>query len=118
MVVIVPITTGSFGADTSKGNPKANRSDATTRFTYLDIGINLSATVEESSDGLILLSKTKQLSVAEERNIEFPRDPVIRQSILEGTARLTPGKQVVLGSIDTPGSTRHSEVEVVAETVR
>ncbi len=114
----VPVATGSYGADTSKANPRSDGSDVTTQFTYLDVGINLSATVEESPDGLMLLSKTEQSSVAQERNAEFPQDPVVRQSVLEGTAHLTLGKPVVLGSIDTPGSTRHSEVEVVAELVR
>lgn len=114
----VPVATGSFGADTSKGDPKADGSDVTTQFTYLDVGINLSATVEESPDGLTLQSKAEQLSVAEERNVAFPQDPVIRQALLAGTAHLTLGKAVILGSIDTPGSTRHFEVQVVAELVR
>jgi hypothetical protein len=42
---------------------------------------------------------------------------VIRQTVLEGTSILTPGKQVMLGSLDVPGSTRHLEMGVVVEVV-
>ncbi len=114
----VLVATGSYGADSAKGGDQHTGSDVTTVFTYLDVGINITATLEESVDGLMLLTKTEEMSVAEEKTSGFPQDPVIRQSVLEGTAHLTPGKPVVLCSIDTPESTLHSEVEVVAELVR
>jgi hypothetical protein len=43
------------------------------------------------------------------------QEPVIRQSVLEGTSVITPGKPLNLGAIDFTGSTRHMDIEVVAE---
>jgi hypothetical protein len=37
---------------------------------------------------------------------------------LEAVAMLTPGKPVVLGSLDIPGTTRREVIEVVSELVR
>jgi hypothetical protein len=45
------------------------------------------------------------------------QEPVVRQTVLEGTSFLTPGKPLVLGSLDIPGSARHLDVEVVMEQV-
>jgi len=44
-------------------------------------------------------------------------DPVVRQTTLSTTALLNPGKPVMLGALDIPGSTRHLEVEVVLEAL-
>ena len=105
----VPIVTGSFQPGT--GSQK--------QVTYLDIGLNVDASLDESSQGLRLRSKVERLSVApEERASMGADDPLIRQSQLEGTANLVPGKLLQLGSLDVPGSTRHVNVSVVAEVVR
>jgi hypothetical protein len=45
------------------------------------------------------------------------QDAVIRQTVLEGTSFLNPGKAMMLGSVDVPGSTRHLDVEVLMEQV-
>lgn len=105
----VPVVTGSY--DATKGSEK--------QFTYLDIGLNVDASLDESSQGLRLRSKVERMSVApEERAGLGADDPVIRQAQLEGTANLVPGKPLQLGSLDVPGSTRHVNVSVVAEVVR
>ncbi len=105
----VPIVTGSF--DPSKGSEK--------QVTYLDIGLNVDASLDESSQGLRLRSKVERMSVApEERASLGADDPIIRQAQIEGTANLVPGKPLMLGALDVPGSTRHINVSVVAEVVR
>jgi hypothetical protein len=53
--------------------------------------------------------------MAEERSGVGPQDPIVRQTALEGTSFLTPGKPVILGSLDIPGSTRHLDVDVMME---
>jgi len=105
----VPIVTGSFAA---------NSSGTQTQMTYLDVGMNFDATLDEFADGVRLRSKVEQLSIAEEKGGLGPQDPVIRQTSLEGTSFLTPGKPLVLGAVDIPGSTRHLDVEVVMELVK
>ena len=86
--------------------------------SYLDIGMNFDATLEESANGVSLRTKVEQLSLAEEKSGVGVQDPVIRQTVMEGTSFLAPGKPLVLGSLDIPGSTRHLDVEVVMEQVK
>jgi hypothetical protein len=86
--------------------------------TYLDIGMNFDASLDESPSGTRLRTKVEQLGVAEEKSgVGFP-DPIIRQTALEGTSILTSGKPLILGSLDVPGSTRHLDVEVVMELLK
>lgn len=107
----VPVATGSF--DTENATHPTN-----TQVQYLDVGLEIEAYLEGAEDGVKLRSKIIQSSVADEHSSVGLPDPVIRQTALEGTASLTPGKPLILGSIDIPGSTRHQDVEVVAELVK
>ncbi len=107
----VPIVTGSYQPQPGTGSQK--------QVTYLDIGLNVDASLDESSQGLRLRSKVERLSVAPEEHASMGSDdPLIRQAQIEGTANLVPGKPLQLGSLDVPGSTRHVNVSVVAEVVR
>ena len=99
----VPVVTGSYTAAT--GSQSQN--------TYLDVGLNIDASLDESESGVRLRTKVERSSVADEK--PGSGTPVIRQTVLEGTSTLVPGKPVVLGSMDIPGSTRHLDMEVVME---
>ncbi len=101
----VPIVTGSF---------KEGSGDANTQVQYLDVGLS----IEASLDGTSLHTKVEQTSPSNEPSGMGARDPVVRQSVLDGTTSLTPGKSLVLGSLDIPGSTRHQEVELAVEAAR
>ena len=105
----VPIATGSFDKGTNASQ---------TQFTYLDVGINLSTTIDAFAEGVRLRSKVEQSSVAEgPQGGKLADDPILRQSVLEGTSVLTPGKPLTLGGLDIVGSTRHIDIEVVAEQI-
>ncbi len=109
----VPVITGTY-QPTSSG--------AQTQFQYLDIGMNLDATLDDSSNGLRLKSKVEQSAVgnpSEFGNSSGPlaQEPIIHQTTLEGSSIITLGKPIALGSVDVPGSTRHIDIEVVAEPV-
>ncbi len=108
----IPIATGQYGAP----NIPEKASEVQTQFTYLDIGYNFDATL--ALDGQTLKSIVEQSSVAEQKTIANVEEPIIRQSVLQGTVLLTPGKPLTLGSLDLPGSTRHLDVEVLLEPVR
>jgi len=95
--------------------PILNRSGS--EFTYYDIGLNFEVTATAMEGGLSLHSKVEQSSVAQDRSDAAPA-PIVRQAVLEGTSVLTIGKPLVLGSLDLPGSTRHIDVEVLAEEVK
>jgi len=104
----IPIATGSSKPE----------NQTLTQFQYQDVGLNISARIREIAAGVWLDSNVEQSSVSEEQSSVGIKDPVIRQAKLENTAQLTPGKPVMLGSLDVPGSTRHLDVEVVLEVVR
>jgi type II secretory pathway component GspD/PulD (secretin) len=104
----VPVVTGSFAA---------NSSGTQTQMTYLDVGMNFDATLDEFANGVRLRSKVEQSSIAEEKSGVGAQDPIVRQTVMEGTAFLALGKPLILGSIDIPGSTRRLDIEVVMEQV-
>ena len=103
----IPIATGSYKSPGTTNNE--------TQFQYTDVGMSFDATLEEFASGVRLRSNVEQSSVADEKSSVGFQDPVIRISHLEGTAFLSPGKPMILGSLDVPGSTRHLDVEVVME---
>jgi type II secretory pathway component GspD/PulD (secretin) len=98
----VPIVTGS----TSDTNGSKSE------FTFVDIGLTIDASLDESASGVRLRTRLGRSSVAEEKAIGGIQEPLIRSTEMEGTSILTQGKQVSLGSLDVPGSTRHLDVEV------
>jgi type II secretory pathway component GspD/PulD (secretin) len=105
----VPIVTGNFDVATSSAN---------TQVQYQDVGLSIEASVDAYADGgLRLRSKIEQSGVAEEKSGVGAQDPMFRQTLLDGTASLTPGKPFVLGSIDIPGTTHQQQIEVVADLV-
>ncbi len=93
----VPIVVASAEAGSGHG----------TQVEYIDVGLEIEASLDGYFDGVLLRTKVVQSSVVDEKTGVGPQDPVIRQTTLEGTSLLTPGKPLVLGSLDIPGSTRH-----------
>ena len=85
---------------------------------YLDIGLNIEASINGYLNGATLRTKIEQSSLAEEKSGVGAEDPVIRQAVFEGSATLMQGKPLTLGSLDIPGTTRHQEIEVVSEQIR
>ncbi len=104
----VPIITGA--TDAAPGTQSS-------QVQYEDVGLEIEASLSTYLDGVKVLTKIAKSSVADEKSGIGVQDPVFRQTMLEGTSTLTPGKPLVLGSLDIPGSTRHQEVEVVAELI-
>jgi type II secretory pathway component GspD/PulD (secretin) len=107
----VPIVTGSYDTANANAGPE-------TQVQYVDVGMNIEATVTGSVDGLMLRTKVEQSSLAGDQSAGSAKDPVIRQSVLDGVSALTPGKPIVLGRLDIPGTTRRQEITVTAEPVR
>jgi type II secretory pathway component GspD/PulD (secretin) len=99
-----------IGVDTQGQQPP--RSDV----QYMDIGLEIEATLY-GYDGVHLRSKIAQSSVADEKSGVGAQDPIFRQTTLDGTATLVPGKPLILGSLNIPGTNRHQQVEVVSEAI-
>jgi hypothetical protein len=98
-------------ADSSSGGSSSD-------IVYLDVGLEIEASLDGYLDGVRLRTKLVQSAIAEDKSGVGTQDPVIRQTTFEGTSTLVQGKPLVLGSLDVPGSTRRQEVEVVSELVR
>jgi len=106
----VPLVTGIYS---NTGQAAQN-----SQVQYQDVGLEIEASLNAYLDGVRLQTKLAESSVADEKSGVGAQDPIFRQTTFEGTSTLAPGKPLVLGSMDLPGSTRRQEVEVVAEAVR
>jgi hypothetical protein len=104
----VPVVSGSCQGDSSTPRPQV---------TYTDVGMFFDVTVYEYNNGLSMASRVDQSTIAEEKPGLKPLNPVLHHMEIDGTSYLVPGKPLVLGTFAVPGSTRHSEVEVVAEVL-
>ena len=100
----VPVPTGAL-----------NDKNAVTQFSYIDVGMNFSASIDETVDGIRLRTSVEQSSVAEGKPGEPSLAPVVRQATYRGTSFLAPGKPLQLGSLDLADSTRHTNLEVLME---
>jgi type II secretory pathway component GspD/PulD (secretin) len=108
----VPIATGSYTADGAPAN------STQTQFTYLDVGMNFDASIFASGTGVRLKCKVEASSLDQPVTIAGVTEPVVRQSVLDGTALLTLDKPTMLGTIDVPNSTRHIDIAAVVELVK
>jgi hypothetical protein len=93
------------------------KNPSTFQITYLDVGMNFDITLTEVSGGLSLRTKVERSGIAEERSGVGLSDPVVRQSLVEGTSIPTPDRPLIIGSFDIPDSTRHLDVQVSVEHV-
>jgi type II secretory pathway component GspD/PulD (secretin) len=104
----VPIATGSYSAGGTNSGPMQ------TQYSYVDVGMNFDATLTEMGNNAMLKSSVDRSSVAPEKS-DVGAQPIVRQAALRGESFLAPGKPLVLGSMDIPGSTSHLQLEVVME---
>jgi type II secretory pathway component GspD/PulD (secretin) len=104
----IPVATGSYSTDHNASQ---------TQFTYLDVGMNFDATLDELANGVRLQTKVEESNAESTNTIAGVTEPVIRQAVLQGTAFLTPGKPVSLGSVDIAGTTRRLDIVVVMDVL-
>lgn len=102
----IPVVTGSF-------NDK--NSTQQSQMTYIDIGMNFTAAIDPTAQGIRLRTTVEQSSLAEEKSGVGPQDPVIRQAMFRGTSYLSAGKPLKLGTLDIPDTTRHLNLEATME---
>ena len=102
----VPLVTGMTGTDAPSSQVQ-----------YVDVGLNLSATIAGDADSLELSAKIERSSLADEKSGIGTQDPTIHQTVLEITSRVVQGKPLMLGSLDNPAANRHEQVEVTVEPI-
>jgi hypothetical protein len=108
----IPVATGSYS---NGGSSSATGAGVQTQFTYLDVGMNFDATLTEMANGGLLKSKVEESTLGEPSVIAGISEPVVRQTVLEGTSSLTIGKPLSLGSIDITGTNHRVDIVVVMD---
>lgn len=109
----VPIITASSPTD-----PNAKESPApTNQVQYEDVGLAIEASLGGSPDFLGLTTRVSQSSISSEHTSGNTGDPAIQQSVLDVSATLVPGKLLVLGTVDIPGTGHREEISVTTELV-
>jgi hypothetical protein len=87
-----------------------------TQSTYMDMGMTFEATLQDSANGAILKSRVEDSGFQEDKSGDASGYPVVtRNTSLEGASSLTPGKPLMLGSLDIPGTTRRFDIQVLME---
>ncbi|MHB1960163.1 MAG: hypothetical protein ACYCO5_14210 [Acidobacteriaceae bacterium] len=81
-----------------------------TDISYIDVGMNIAASLRQFANGLELSSDVVQSAVDSPQSLL--KTPVIRQTSLESTILLNENKPIILGNVDTPGSTHSLQVTV------
>lgn len=102
----VPVVTGAYLKEMNA--PQS-------QITYLDVGMSFDATLDDSPNALRLKTKVEQSSVVEDRTSALSQDPVVRQSLFEGSALLSPGKPLIIGTLDITGTTRRVQIQATIE---
>lgn len=103
----IPIETGAFGPGSLPGQ---------TEISYIDIGVSIRSHLRQFANGLELNSHVVQSAVDSQQSLL--KSPVIRASDLESTVLLNENKPVILGTVDTPGSTHGLQIQVELTRLR
>lgn len=105
----VPLVTG-------RGSQKPNGPSQV--FQYIDVGLNLNASLRGPADDLVLQTKVAESAVVPGKSEAGAPGPMIRQTVLDSTSIVPVGKPLVLGSIEVPGTDKREQIAVTAEAVK
>jgi hypothetical protein len=95
----VPLETGELqGSSTSQ------------TISYVDVGLNIEASLRSFANGLELRSHVIQSAVDPQRSIT--KDPVIRQTDFKSAVLLNEDKPLIIGTVDMSGTTHVLQIEV------
>ncbi len=97
----IPIATKQLGENAPSGQFE---------WSYIDLGLTIDANLRQFNNGLEL--RTHVIQSALDSQEPNSKDPVVRQTDLETSVLLNEDKPVVLGTLDTPGSTHRLVVQV------
>lgn len=96
----VPLETGEFQASSS----------AQTQISYIDVGLNIEASLRSFANGLELRSHVIQSAVDPQQSLT--KDPVIRQTDFRSAVLLNEDKPLTIGNVDMPGTTHVLQIQV------
>jgi general secretion pathway protein D len=108
----VPVATTSFQPGIGGGvNPLVN-----TQYTYIDVGVNIDATLRKQQDKILLQSDLDISTLVERKpqpgSAVLPQ-PTVAQMKTAVHALIVPGKATLVASIDDPVTQRKFDVEAL-----
>jgi hypothetical protein len=111
----VPVATGSF--DPSKGPTQF------TQFQYIDVGTSINCRLEERGNELAVDVRGEFSNFSNSNDQHGPQSavawqPIVRQININGSTLASPGKPIVIGSVDDPNSNREFQLEVTATRLK
>lgn len=95
----VPLETGEL-----QGNSTSQA------ISYVDVGLNIEASLRSFANGLELRSQVTQSAVDSQQSLT--KDPVIRSTDFRSTVLLTEDKPLIIGTVDMPGTTHVLQIQV------
>jgi hypothetical protein len=95
----VPLETGEL-----QGNSTSQS------ISYVDVGLNIEASLRSFANGLELRSQVTQSAVDPQQSLT--KDPVIRATDFRSTVLLTEDKPLIIGTVDMPGTTHVLQIQV------
>lgn len=98
----IPLETGEFHAG----------SGAQTQISYIDVGLNIEASLLSFANGLELRSHVIQSSVDTDTRQSLAKDPVVRQTDFKSAVLLNENKPMTIGNVDMPGTTHVLQIQV------
>ena len=90
----------------------------TPRFTYVDIGLNISARIATFTNGVQLNTRVEQSSIDDTQKPGSSQQPIIRQSTTQTSVKMVENKPLIIGSLDLPGSEHHLQIEVTMTRIQ
>ena len=80
--------------------------------------MNFDTTIAVSGNSVRLKSKVEDSSLDQPVTIAGVTEPVVRQSVLDGTSVLMLDKPFMLGTLDIPNTARHMDIAVLIEQIK
>jgi hypothetical protein len=89
-------------------------------FQYIDVGLNIECSFDESAGGAILSASFDLASIVapEQGSTTTVSSPVIRQLKQDADAYIVPGKPTIIASIDDTNTPRTVQLEVTATKLK
>jgi hypothetical protein len=88
-------------------------------FQYLDVGTNVWSRLEDHTGQINLVVRAEMSNFAiPDQSQDHNARPLIRQVKIDGSTVATPGKPMLIGSVDDPNSKKQFQLEVTVTKLR
>ena len=96
----------------------ASNPGPTTQYSYIDVGVNVKARLQEQGPELRLHAEIEVSNLGADREAPNRPLPQIRQIRADVDTILTPGRAIPLATLDDPAAPRQYEIELTATRVK